>query len=231
MDSVAGARQRLLAVFLPGTAALFLVGQALTRKGLDQPIMTMATALKMLPIAAKHPNQLYVSNVLVIVGLGTLGVSFMAIATLVRDGGSAIATVAAVIAGVASFFGAIVNVLVGFNLAAATQAHKPPEVAARFLVTTFKSGVATVFLIGYFFGLLLATLLMGIALWRSRSVPRWLAVIFAIGWLAVLIAPAGIVYVSLMLPFAVAIVILASRIWQMASLPASHNFEPTGVPG
>jgi hypothetical protein len=38
-----------------------------------------------------------------------------------------------------------------------------------------------VFLYVYFIGIYVAPLLMGVALWRSRSVPRWLAVLFFAG--------------------------------------------------
>jgi hypothetical protein len=33
----------------------------------------------------------------------------------------------------------------------------------------------------YFIGIFAAPVLMGFALWRSRSVPRWLAVLFTVG--------------------------------------------------
>src|SRR5436305_899027 len=91
IDSVARSRQRVLAIFLPVSAALLVIGTALTPKGLDQLIMANATALTVLPIAAAHTNLLYISNLLVIVGLGALGVSFAAISTLVRDRGAALA--------------------------------------------------------------------------------------------------------------------------------------------
>jgi hypothetical protein len=45
--------------------------------------------------------------------------------------------------------------------------------AARFLVTTFNSGFGHLFVYFYFAGIPIAAVLMGIALWRSRSVPRW----------------------------------------------------------
>ena len=51
----------------------------------------------MLPIAAKHPAQLYVAGSLAILALGALAVSYAAIATLARNRGSAVATVAALI--------------------------------------------------------------------------------------------------------------------------------------
>jgi len=89
-------------------------------------ISTTATALKVLPIAARHPAQLYVAGSLALLGLGGLAVSYAAIAALVRNRGSALATVAALIGGLGAFCGAITNVLVYPNLAAAATAHLTP---------------------------------------------------------------------------------------------------------
>jgi hypothetical protein len=80
-------RRRILALALPVTAVLLLFGGALTPKGLDRPVTSLAGALRELQIAAAHPGQVYFSNVLVIFGLGTLGVSFFAIAVLASDTG------------------------------------------------------------------------------------------------------------------------------------------------
>ena len=95
MDNAARTRQRVLALFLPIAAVLYISAEALSPKGTDQVITTMATALKVLPIAAKHPTQLYVAGSLAILALGALAVSYAAIATLARNRGSAVATVAA----------------------------------------------------------------------------------------------------------------------------------------
>ena len=97
MDNAARARQRVLAIFLPVTAVLYIGGEAVSPKGTDQVITATATALKVLPIAARHPAQLYFASWLVILGLGGLAVSNAAIAALVRNRGSALATVAALI--------------------------------------------------------------------------------------------------------------------------------------
>ena len=180
MDNAARSRQRVLAISLPVTAALYISAEGLNPKGADQVVQTMATAFKVLPIAVKHPTQLYVAGSLTILALGALAVSYTAIATLVRDRGSAVATVAALIGGLGAFCGAIVNVLVGVNLAAVATTHLTRGAAARFLVTTFNSGSGQVFLDVYFIGIFAAPVLMGFALWRSRSVPRWLAVLFLI---------------------------------------------------
>jgi hypothetical protein len=68
---------------------------------------------------------------------------------------------------------------------------------------------------------------MAIALWRSRRVPRWLPILFAVGLAVAAVAPAGMVAVPIQLPFAAAMVILASRIWQTAAVPAGRDLAPT----
>jgi DNA-binding CsgD family transcriptional regulator len=61
-------RRRILALALPVTAVLLLFGGALTPKGLDRPVTSLAGSLRELQIAATHPGQVYFSNVLVIFG-------------------------------------------------------------------------------------------------------------------------------------------------------------------
>ena len=223
MDNVARTRQRVLAIFLPVTAVLYIGGEALSPKGTDQMITTLATALKVLPIAARHPTQLYVAGSLALLALGALAVSYVAIAALVRNRGSALATVAALIGGVGAFCGAITNVLVYPNVAAAATAHLTPDAAARFLVTTFNSWFGQVFLYAYFIGQYVAPLLMGYALWRSRSVPRWLAALFVVGlYLAEIQSSGGAIVILYMLPFAAAMILLAVRIWSATARPASQ---------
>ena len=172
MDNTARTRQRILAIFLPVTAALYIGAAGVNPKGTDQVINTTAVALKVLPIAAKHPTQLYLSGSLTILALGALAVSYMAMASLVRTRSSTVATVAAVIGGLAAFSGAITNVLVGINLATAATAPMTRGAAAQFLVASF---------------------------------------------------------VLVMLPFAVAMTLLAARIWKAAALTASDIREPDYV--
>jgi len=232
MDNTARMRQRVLALFLPIAALLYICAEGLNPKGTDRIILTMADAVKVLPIAAMHPAQLYVSGSLTLLALGALAVSYAAIATLVRGRGSVVATVAALLGGLGAFCGALVNVLVGVNLAAAASAHMTHDAAARFLVTSFNSGFEHVFSDFYFIGIFVAPVLMGFALWRSRSVPRWLAVLFTIGLeVAQQVSSAGpVLVVLLMLPFAVAMMLLAARTWQAAARPASHSVTPARLP-
>jgi hypothetical protein len=231
IDSAGRTRQRVLALFLPVAAALYISAEALNPHGTDQPITSRATALKELQIAVHHPTQLYVSGSLTLLALGALAVSYAAIATLVRNRGSATATVAALIGGIGAFCGALINVLVGYNLAAAATAHMSPDAAARFLVNTFSSRAYDVFAAVYFIGIFAGPVLMGFALWRSRSVPRWLAVLFFAGLeLAQQLGSIGPVPVLLLtLPFAVAMVLLAAWIWKAAARPGSPVPEPAVV--
>ena len=154
-----------------------------------------------------------------------MAVSYAAIASLVRGRGSAAATVAAMLGGIGAFCGALINVLVGVNLAAAATAHMTQDAAAQFLVTSFNSGFEHVFSDVYFIGIFVAPVVMGIALWRSRSVPRWLAVLFTVGIeVAQQVSSAGpLLVVLFMLPFAVAMVLLSTRIWHAAALPAGQD--------
>src|SRR5580658_4985949 len=161
MDKPARARLRLLALFLPLTAVLYIAAEALDPKGTDQLISTTAVAFGVLPIAARHPAQLYVSGSLTIAALGALAVSYAAIAALVRGRGWVTATAAALLGGAGAFCGAIVNVLVGVNLAAAAPAHMTHDAAAQFLVTSFSSTSSQVFSYLYFFTEYTAPVVMG----------------------------------------------------------------------
>jgi hypothetical protein len=84
MDNAGRARQRVLALFLPIAAVLYISAEALSPKGTDQVATDTATALKLLAIAAEHPTQLYVAGTCAVLGLGALAVSYAAIAAL-RD--------------------------------------------------------------------------------------------------------------------------------------------------
>ena len=214
-------RQRVLAVFLPVTAVLYVGAEALDPRGTDQVATDTATGFKLLPIAAAHSSQLYLSGSLSVLALGGLAVSYAAIALLVTGRGWVIATIAALLGGLGAFAGAMLNVLGGISLAAAASAHMTQIAAARFLVTSFGSGQAQVAGVIYFASEYTAPVVMGFALWRSRAVPRWLAVLFTVGLeVAEQMGAIGPKVVLFMLPFAVAMILLAARIWQAAARPA-----------
>ncbi len=229
--NAARVRQRILAIFLPVTAVLYVSCEALDPKGTDQVVTTVAAGLKLLAIAAKHPTQLYIAGTLSLLALGALAVSYAAIAMLVTGRGWVVATVAALLGGIGAFCGAIVNVLVGVNLAAAATAHISPDAAARFLMTSFNSGAGQFFTYLYLVSEYTAPVVMGFGLWRSRSVPRWLAVLFTVG-LEVDEAQSskGAVVILFMLPWAIAMALLAARIWQSAAQPAARTLDPVPEP-
>jgi hypothetical protein len=193
----------------------------------------MAVAFKVLPIAASHSTQLYISGSLSELALGAVAVSYAAIAMLVRGRGSMAATIGALIGGIGAFCGAVVNVFVGINVAAAATAHVTGDAAARIVVANFNSPAGKAFTDAYAFGEVFAPIIMGVALWRSRRVPLWLAVLFAAGFeLAEQTASVGIGRVVLqMAPFAIAMVLLAVPMWRSAEPDAPDNadHEPASV--
>jgi hypothetical protein len=216
MNNAVLTRQRMLALSLPLTAALYIGAEGADPKGADQVITTMAAALKVLPIAAAHSTQLYVSGSLSELALGAVAVSYAAIAMLARQRGSMVATIAALVGGIGAFCGAVVNVFVGINVAAAATAHVTRDAAARIVAANFNSPAGKAFTDVYVFGEVFAPIIMGFALWRSRRVSRWLAVLFAAGFeLAEQTASVGIARVVVqMAPFAIAMVLLSVLIWR-----------------
>jgi hypothetical protein len=159
-----------------------------------------------------------------VLALGGLAVSYAAIAALVTGRGWVIATVGALLGGLGAFAGALFNVLNGVNLAAAASAHMTQVAAARFLVTSFGSVPAQVAEYVYFASEYAAPVVMGVALWRSRAVPRWLAVLFVVGLeLAESMGAIGPIVVLFMLPFAVAMILLAVWIWRAATSRAPET--------
>jgi hypothetical protein len=225
-------RERLLAPALPLTAALYIGAEGLNPRGTDKVVTTAATAATVLPIAVAHPTQLFTSSTLAELALGAVAVSYAALATLVRGRGAALATIAAIIGGIGAFCGAIVNVFVGLNLAAAAKSHVATDAAGRVLIANFTSVPGQVFTDVYAATEFIAPVLMAIALWRSRDVPRWLVVLFAVGFeLAEQTASVGVAeVVLLMAPFAIAAVLLSIRVWRRDQWSAD-NLDRDNLPG
>ena len=220
-------RQRILATFLPVAAILYIAAEAVAPKGSDQLIQTSSDAQRMLAVAAKHPTQLYLAVSFAIVGLGCLAVSYIALTTLVKNRGAKLATAAAFIGGTGAFFGAITNILVFPNLVAAATAHITSAAASQFLVTSFTSGFGQTFIYVYAAGEYLAPFLMGLALWRSKSVPRWQAALFFGGLqVAELQSSSGPKVILFMLPFALAMFLLSVHIWKRASEQFGEAVNP-----
>ncbi|HEX3515326.1 MAG TPA: hypothetical protein VHT26_15130, partial [Trebonia sp.] len=77
-----------------------------------------------------------------------------------------------------------------------------------------KAGEA--FLNTYFLGNIVALVLMAVALWLSRNVPWWLAILLPVTFELVGFAPAGPVAIAWMLPFLILSAEFARRIWTQA---------------
>jgi hypothetical protein len=206
---------RWLAVFPVLAVGLLMLAGALIPKGLDRPITGVSAALEQLSIAAANPGRVYGAYALVVLGLGALAVAFVAIATLARQRGSAVAAWATTIGVFGCLCGTVTNVLVGIDLAGAASAHVTRASAAAVLVSTNTASISTAFLVAYVSGVLIAGVLTGVALWRSRAVPRWVAIAFPVALALGATAPSGIVNV-LSLPMAIVMVLLAARIWRAA---------------
>jgi len=221
LDRAGRLRRRMLAVCLPIAALLYISAEAVNPKGTDQLLTTTSTALKVLPIAAKHSGELYLSGSITEIALFALAVSYFAIATLVRRRGSTVACVAAILGAFGAFCGVVENVLGGINLATAATVHLTRLQAAKFLTASFNSGAAKIFLDLYAFSEFVAPVIMFVALWRSRTVPRWLSMLFVIGLeLAEQTPSAGVVRVlAMMALFAASMFLLAGRIWRSAATP------------
>jgi len=151
LDRSGRLRRRLLAIWLPITALLYMGTELLNPKGTDQLITTTAPALKVLPIAAKHSSQLYLSGSVTEIALAALAASYFAIATLVRRRGSTLATIAAIVGAVGAFCGVVANMFGGINLAVVSTARLTNLQAARFLTTSFNSSTGKTFLDVYVF--------------------------------------------------------------------------------
>jgi len=188
---------------------LLAAGEALTPQGLDKPITSVDTARRLLRIAEQHIGRLYVSNLMVMAGLGLLGAAFVVLGRCV---GSRLAAVAGTLGAVGGFCGALCNLIIGYDLAAAADSGVSADAAARVLVTAGTATVGWLLLVTYLGCLLLAAVLMSVALARWEPVPRRLAVAFPFALLVAGASPAGPVAVVMSLPFVAVMVALALRL-------------------
>ena len=182
--------------------------------GLDQPIRSLSTARSQLTKAIAVPNRVYDASATIIVGIGLLVLAFTAIALLTngREGAGA-AICAVLLAGLAGVCGVVTNSLVNLNLAGLADSRLPTDAASRALYTVNRGAVPTTFLVLYVFGFAVASIVMAVALWRSRSIPRWVAAAFPITLVLGSLAPPGLGGVLLSVPFALVSLYLARAIW------------------
>ena len=134
-------RIRVLALFLPFAAVLLVVGEALTRRG-------SITRSRLLGRAQRCRSRKRTRTALFV----QLACDLRAWGAwrLVRGDRRAdsparrdVATVAALVGGLAGFCGGLTNVLVGYDLAAAAVAHATRDAAVRFLFPRTGVGPST----------------------------------------------------------------------------------------
>jgi hypothetical protein len=200
------------ALLLPVATVMLVLGGVSTPHGMDRPITGEAEALRQMQVAAVHTGAVWVSSPLVILGLGALAGAFLALASLSRADQARLAVLGAWAGAVGAFCGAVVNVLLRIDLAAA--ATRPSStVAAHVLVEANTGAVVLVLFVGYFGGLVAGTVLTAVALWRSRTTPRWLPPLFVSGLVLAAAAPPGLVALPMSALFVMAVAALTRLLW------------------
>jgi hypothetical protein len=227
-------RRRLLAFSLPVAAILLVVGEAVMPKGLDSQSSSLASTTKQVMIAARHVARFDAASLLIIFGLAAAAVSFAAIAVLVTGRGARFATAAVVLGAVALTCGVVANSTDNLALAEAAAVHPAATVAGRMWVHIDSSPLASTLGVLYFFGWMVAIVLAAIALWRSRAVPRWLAVVFAVANVVSNFSSPGVIPgVPESLPFVAVMGYLALLVWRNATLDhqtAAFSAAPAATP-
>ncbi|MEU8362601.1 hypothetical protein AB0C27_41950 [Nonomuraea sp. NPDC048882] len=136
----------------------------------------------------------------------------LAACLLVRHRGAALATVAAVLTGLAG-----VLFCAGFFAIGAVDWYLTSDATAgRALFDAFQSDSGRVFGIQAI-GFLLSVVgfaVLGAALWRSRAVPRWLAAAVPLSQIAMIAAGAGVVYDVVHAVFMATLVTIAWFAWR-----------------
>jgi hypothetical protein len=212
-------RRLLLALSLPVAAILLVVGEAVMPKGLDSQSSSLASTTKQVMIAERHVARFDAASLLIIFGLAAAAASFGAIATLVRRRGARFASAAAVLGAVALTCGVIANSTDNLALAEAAAVHPAATLAGRMWVHIDSSAFANTLGVLYFFGWMVAIVLAAIALWRSRAVPGWLAVVFAVAYIVSNFSSPGVIPgVPESLPFLAVMGYLALLVWRNAAL-------------
>lgn len=173
-DTAARSRRVLLATGLVAAPALMALGIGF------EPAVPAHRAATFEAIAAQS-GRYYLAVLATIVGLGLLPVVGAGIAALVQRRGRAAATWAAAlfgIAGIAAVAGKGFQIISWLEAAPRLAGYRE---AFSHVGDQIPIG-AEVFFIAGAVTLLAAAILATVALWRSRTVPRWLAVGYGIAW-------------------------------------------------
>src|SRR3954468_1533879 len=214
MDTIINTRRRLLAATVVAAPVLLAVGNATLPKHTFVFTGTTEHAVGALAATAASPGRVRLAGLILIVGYAALAVAFCAVATLVRNRGGVAATAGAAFGIAGGVGGIMVSCWIALSVYAAQQADIAADAKAGYLVSLVKtSGLGNAAGLPFLGGFFLGGLLMGWALFRSRAVPRWLAVLFPICLFpATLAAPQDLLGGLFALPFIVVMALLAREI-------------------
>jgi hypothetical protein len=212
MDNIISTRRRLLAATVVAAPVLLAVGNATLPKHTFVFTGTKEHALGALAATDAAPGRVRLAGLVLIVGYTLLAAAFCAVASLVRGRGGIAATAGAALGVIGSVGAILVTCWIALSVYAASRADIPADAKAGYLVSLVKTtGLGNAAGLPFLGGLFLGGVLMGVGLFRSKTVPAWLAVLFPICLIpATLAAPQDIMGGLLALPL-VAVSILLSR--------------------
>jgi hypothetical protein len=191
MNQVLRTRRRLLAVTPVAAAVLLAIGNATLPKHSFVFTGTTEHALGALTATAAAPDRVRIAGLVLIAGYACLGAAFCALASMVRGRGGLAATAAAGFGVIGSVGAVMVTCWIALSVFAANGADITTDAKAGYLVSLVKtSGLGNAAGLPFLGGLFAGGVLMGVALFRSKAVPAWLAVLVPITLLpATLAAP------------------------------------------
>jgi hypothetical protein len=169
-------RRLLLATGLVAAPVLMAAGS-----GFEPPVPDSGVGI--FQTIAAHSGRYYLAVLATIIGLGLLPVVGAGLAALVQERGRGAATWAAALFGIGG-----ISVAVGKGFQIITWLEAQPALAGDRAAFAHAGdhlpvGSEVFFVVGVV-TVLAAAILAAVALWRSRTVPRWLAAAYGVAWIA-----------------------------------------------
>lgn len=226
MEPTVRSRRQLLAGVTLAAPVMLAVGNSLFPKDSFQFAGTSQKALKTLAATSAAPHRVLAASLFLLVGMAMLGAAFCAVASLVRQRGGATATAGAGIGVIGSLGGVLVTAWLGLSVYAASRADISEDAKVGYLLSLLKgSHLGNIVGVPFLTGLVLGSVLLGLALFRSGVVSRWLAAVFPVAVVfATVFAPQGVAGAFMGLPL-VAVLGLLAR--QISREPSTSVTAPT----
>jgi hypothetical protein len=214
MDTTIRTRRTLLAAATVAAPILLATSSSLYPKNSFQYAGTTDKALKTLAATAGAPHRVLAGSLIGVVGMVLLAAAFCGVASLVRRRGGAAATAGAVLGVIGSAAAVLVIAWLGLSVYAASQASISDDAKTGYLVSLLKgTHLGNIAGAPFFGGLALGSVLLGVGLFRSGQVSRWLAAVFPFAVIfSTVFAPQGIAGAVMGLPLVVVMVLLAREI-------------------